>query len=273
MERFLYRLARSRYSQKFVLKGALMFNAWGAPESRPTKDIDLLARMTNRIDVIARVVRDVCSQPVESDGLIFDQESIEGIKIKIKEAADYSGVRVTLNAFLEKARVRLQIDVGFGDVIVPRAEKISYPTILDFPAPNLAGYTRETAIAEKFEAMVKLAQINSRMKDFFDIWLLSRQFDFNGKLFAKAVATTFAKRKTPINPDAVALTQAFGEDAAKKSQWQAFLRRSRIADAPQTFSAVVAAVAAFLLPVAKSIHERKAFDSRWTAPGPWQGRG
>lgn len=268
MERFLYRLSRSPHADRFILKGALMLAAWNAAASRPTRDIDFLARMENTVEAILPVIRDVCKQQVEPDGIVFDEGSIAGVVIK--EDADYEGVRVTFQAHLQNARVPMQIDMGFGDVVFPAAVQTDYPTILDYPAPRLRAYSRETAVAEKFEAMTKLGQLNSRMKDFFDIWLLSRQFDFDGLTLAGAVAKTFANRKTPIDPKPVALTIAFAEDQTKVTQWRGFLRKSRLENAPQELGQVVDALAAFLLPVAEALNESQPFDQFWQAPGTWQ---
>lgn len=270
MERFLYRLAQSPHSHNFILKGALMLTAWRAPASRPTKDIDLLARMDNSVDAVLAIVRDVCGQEVEPDGLVFDAGSLQGMVIK--EDADYEGVRLTFRAYLQNARVQMQIDLGFGDVVFPHPTLTDYPTILDYPAPKLRGYTRETAVAEKFEAMTKLGQLNSRLKDFFDIWLLSRQFDFDGPTLAAAITQTFANRKTPMASRPVALTEAFAEDPVKAAQWRGFLRKSRLESAPKELGQVVQALAHFLLPVADAIHEARPFDQLWQAPGPWRTR-
>ncbi len=152
MERFLYRLAKSPHAEKFVLKGALMFTAWGAPGTRPTKDIDFLAKTNNTIAAVVPLVQSVCGGAVEPDGLVFDAATVEGSVIK--EDADYEGIRVTFVARLQNARVSMQLDLGYGDVIVPGAAKIEYPTILELPAPVLRAYSRETVVAEKFEAMV-----------------------------------------------------------------------------------------------------------------------
>jgi hypothetical protein len=190
----------------------------------------------------------------------------------IKEDADYEGVRLTFRAYLQNARVQMQIDLGFGDVVFPHPTLTDYPTILDYPAPKLRGYTRETAVAEKFEAMTKLGQLNSRLKDFFDIWLLSRQFDFDGPTLAAAITQTFANRKTPMASRPVALTEAFAEDPVKAAQWRGFLRKSRLESAPKELGQVVQALALFLLPVADAIHEARPFDQLWQAPGPWRTR-
>jgi predicted nucleotidyltransferase component of viral defense system len=270
MERFLYRLSQSPHADRFILKGALMLAAWHAPASRPTRDIDFLARIENTVEAILPVIRDVCKQPVEPDGLVFDEGSIAGVVIK--EDADYEGVRVIFRALLQNARVPMQIDMGFGDVVFPAALPTDYPTILDYPAPRLRAYSRETAVAEKFEAMTKLGQLNSRMKDFFDIWLLSRQFDFDGSTLASAVEKTFANRKTPIDPKPIALTSAFVEEPTKGTQWRGFLRKSRLENAPQELGQVVDALAAFLLPVAEALKESRPFDQFWQAPGTWQAR-
>jgi hypothetical protein len=268
MERFLFRLAQSVHSKRFVLKGALMFTAWRAPYSRPTKDIDFLAQMSNRVDVILDAVREICAQPVEPDGLVFDTNSIQGAVIK--EDADYEGVRVTFLAYLQNAKIHMQLDMGFGDVLTPAATLTQYPTILDLTAPQLWAYSRETVIAEKFEAMVKLGQLNSRMKDFFDIWFLTRQFSFDGAVLADAITKTFSHRQTALVATPFALTKAFALDAAKTAQWRGFLRRSRITSTSENFGQVVDALAQFLLPVVRAILDHKVLAAHWNTSGSWQ---
>ena len=267
MERFLFRLSVSPHADGLVLKGGLMLAAWRAPSTRPTKDIDLLARMSNDVDAVVETVKDICAREVDPDGLVFDLKSVQGRVIK--EDADYEGVRVTFLVHLQNARVNMQIDMGFGDVVVPDVMPLDYPTILDHDVPRLNGYSRETTIAEKFETLVKLGQINSRIRDFFDIWLLLRQFDFDGPLLARAIRETFAHRGTAVNPDPVALTAEFAMDTGKMSQWAGFLRKSRIDFAPATLREVVDEIAAFLDPVGRAIVAGEQFTSRWTAPGPW----
>jgi len=269
MERYLYRLSVSEHADRFVLKGALMLRVWDAPASRPTRDIDLLGRIDNSPENLARVVAEVCQAEVEPDGLVFDTSTVKAVRIK--EDADYEGVRVTFQGLLDRARIPMQIDVGFGDVVVPAASAIHYPTLLDFPAPTLKGYPRETVVAEKFEAMVKLGTLNSRMKDFFDIWLISRQFDFDGPLLTRAMESTFRNRNTAIEAVPVALTPAFSESATAATQWRAFLRRTKITNAPEELRDVVIAIAEFLLPVVAGALAR-SFDQEWVAPGPWKDR-
>ena len=168
LERFLYRLGCSPQREQFVLKGALMFTAWQSPFTRPTRDIDLLGRLDNSIEQVVSAIQAICQEPVdEEDGLRFDIESITGERII--EAADYAGVRIRFIAYLGTARIHMQIDVGFGDPLVPGPSPVQLPTILDFPPPELQGYSRESAIAEKLQVMFYLGEVNSRMKDFYDI--------------------------------------------------------------------------------------------------------
>ena len=267
MERFLYRVCRSRHADKFVLKGALMFTAWQAAQFRPTRDIDFLGRTGNDPEEIAAAFRDICRMETEPDGLRFDADSLEANVIK--EDADYEGVRVTFVAYLENARFAMQIDVGFGDVTIPDPSMTDYPTLLDLPAPRLKGYGRETVVAEKFEAMTKLGMLNSRMKDYFDLWSLSRQFDFDGAALAKAFVATFQHRGTPMSAMPTALSPQFAADATKQTQWAAFVRKTRLPDAPSELSAVVDTLGRFLSPVAEAIASRNATSKGWKAPGPW----
>lgn len=269
MERFLYRLSRSVHADKFVLKGALMFTAWQAPVTRPTMDIDLLGITDNRVDAIVALVRAICQQGVEPDGLVFDASGVEGERIV--EDADYAGVRVRFWGTLGAARITMQVDIGFGDVIVPKPEVADYPTILDLPAPHPRGYSRESAIAEKFEAMVKLGVVNSRVKDFFDIWLLSRQFDFDCRTMAQALTETFVTRGTTIPAEPVALACEFSNDASRQAQWRAFIRRSRLQNVPDSFPEIVEAVADFLGPITKALAAGESFQGSWKAPGSWRG--
>jgi predicted nucleotidyltransferase component of viral defense system len=268
IERFIYRLSKSPHADKFILKGALMFSAWCGPASRPTMDIDLLGTIDNRLEVISAAMKDACLMDVEADGISFNAETLE--TVRITEDAEYEGVRVRVYGSLGNARVSIQIDIGFGDVIVPNASTVSYPAILDFPAPELKGYTMESTIAEKFQAMVKLGVLNSRMKDFYDIWVLSRTFDFQGKILAEAVEKTFEKRNTPVTLDAALFDPSFGKDSDKNIQWQGFIRKTKLINAPESFAEVIDAVKRFLEPLAASIVERRTFNSNWIAPGPWR---
>ena len=267
MERFLYRLAQSKHGKKFLLKGALMLRAWGAPLARPTVDIDLLGRTANEIEQLVAAMREVCNQKVADDGLTFDAGSMQGERIA--EEAEYEGVRLTFRANLGNARVPMQVDIGFGDVVVPGPEALEYPTILDFPAAKLQGYPRETAIAEKFHTMVKLGLLNSRMKDYYDIWTLCRQFDFSGPTLADAIRRTFENRDTEVDGSPVGLSEEFARDEAKNKQWQAFVKKLRLDIAPADLADVVAQVSAFLQPITSGLAQGTAIPSKWQAPGPW----
>ena len=267
MERFLYRLSRSPYSRKFVLKGALMLATWKVSPTRPTKDIDLLGRVTNDMEHIVGIVREVCGQVVEPDGLEFDRDSVRGDRIA--QEAEYEGVRVLFRGVLGTARVSMQIDVGFGDTVVPGPVTTDYPTILDLPTPRIQGYTRESVIAEKLHAMARRGLLNSRIRDYFDVWALSRQFDFDGEVLAEAIQEAFARRGIRVDAHLVGLTNQFSEDPAKAAQWRGFLRQIRLDDAPRGLAEVVEAIATFLGPVAEALGERRPFRGRWRAPGPW----
>jgi hypothetical protein len=269
MERFLYRLSMSSYRERFILKGALMLHVWQAPLSRATKDVDLLGRFDNSLESMTRAVREMCETDVEPDGMLFDPGTVRAQRIK--EDADYEGVRVRFVGFLGKAQAPMQIDVGFGDVVTPGSEKITYPSLLDFPAAKLAGYTRETVVAEKFHAMVYLRTANTRMKDFHDVWLLAKHFPFDGQILAKAVSATFAHRDTVIDVNPIAFTPEFTEQATTVAQWTAFRSRLAIDAVPEHLPVIIEALVDFLLPVARACQGAGVapFTERWLPGGPW----
>jgi hypothetical protein len=251
MERFLYRLSVSPHASKFLLKGALLLTAWRAPMSRPTMDIDLLGKTSNEVDDIVNLLKNVAQTNVPDDGITFDLDSFAGSVIR--EDADYSGVRTVFTGHLDAARVTMQIDIGFGDVVTPEPERLAYPTILDFPAPALLGYTRETVIAEKLEALVQLRMLNSRMKDYFDIWILLRHPELDQTVLRAAIERTFKNRKMEIDATPIGLSPQFGTDSAKQTQWRAFLKRSALKDAPEQLSVVVEELRAFFEPIFMSL--------------------
>ena len=268
IERFICRLSKSPSAERFILKGALMFTAWEAPVSRPTKDIDLLGRIDNSIESITAAMKAACMQKVEPDGMAFDAKSVTATTIT--EDADYEGVRVRIQGNLGNARISLQIDIGFGDVVVPEIPMIVYPTILDFPSPELDGYSMKSTIAEKFQAMVQLGILNSRMKDFYDLWLLSRQFDFDGRVLATAIRKTFENRRTDIPIQPTVLQDSFAKNPIKDTQWRTFIRKARLDNAPASFAKAVSAITAFLKPVIAALVAEKDFHKTWEAPGPWR---
>jgi len=268
LERWLARLAASPHADRFVLKGALMLLVWRLPATRPTRDIDLLARTSNDQESIARIMAEICQTPVPDDGLRFDAASMS--TCRIAEDALYEGVRATFTAGIGSTRLPMQIDLGFSDLITPGPERIAFPCLLGHPTPMLNAYNRETAIAEKFHAMVKLGELNSRMKDFFDIWALSTSGSFDGATLFAAIQATFRQRQATIDPHAVCLTAAFGHDPRRQTQWSAFIRRSAIADAPVEFQAVMRDLRTLLLPVAEAAYQQRPFAHQWPIRGPWQ---
>jgi predicted nucleotidyltransferase component of viral defense system len=269
MERFLYRLSRSEYADNFILKGALMFTVWHVHERRTTLDIDFLARFDNQVASIERMIKDVCKTDVISDGLVFDSNSVKGQRIK--EDADYEGVRVKFAGYLQRSRIPMQIDIGFGDRIYPGAKAIEYPAILDFPKPHLKGYPAESVISEKFEAMIKLGVLNSRMKDFYDIWLIMRLFDFDGSKLTEALKRTFAHRKTAFPEDRKLFAEEiYEENSDRQTLWNAFLNKGDIKHAPQKLSSVANEIEHFLLKPLDGVKKDQIFNKKWTAPGPWK---
>lgn len=226
IERFLYRLAQTEYSRSFVLKGAQMMRIWEVPSVRPTMDVDLLGRTGNDIESLQRIVRECCSIDVD-DGVIFDPETVSaGI---IQKSGEYPGVRVTANGLLGKIRLHLQIDIGFGDAVVPGPIEVAFPQLLDLGQPILLGYTPESSIAEKFHAMVNLDMVNTRMKDFYDIWLLLTTLDLDEAILREAIRQTFSQRDTHLPGEVpTALTDAFTDDPTKNLQWKAWLRKNRL---------------------------------------------
>jgi len=267
LERFLYRLGRSPYAPRFVLKGALMLTAWQIPSPRPTRDIDLLGRMENTVEQVASAIEAICQEPVPDDGLRFETEGI--IAERITETANYSGVRLRFAAYLGQARVPMRIDVGFGDPLVPGSSLVQLPTILDFPPPEVQGYSRESAIAEKYQIMVYLGQINSRMKDFYDVWSLAIHFPFEGPTLAEAISETFQSRGTSLSLHPTVFSNAFAVDSEKQVQWEAFRRRLRMEDTPATLQEVVQVIAAFLGPVTEALVTGQPFQQQWELGGRW----
>jgi predicted nucleotidyltransferase component of viral defense system len=267
MERFLYRLAKSPFADRFILKGALLLTAWRAPVARPTMDIDLAGKTNNELEHIRSLVGEVCEFATEPDGIEFPAASIE--VQRIKEDAEYEGVRVRFNATLAKARIPMQIDIGFGDVIVPRPIEIEYPAMLEFPPPVLMAYPKETVVAEKLEALTILGLLNSRIKDYYDIALLARLYPFDGDLLTEAIRSTFRHRGTTIDATPVGLTGAFSADPARAVQWRAFVRRSRF-ESESELDEIVAQVRRFASAPLAATAQGDAFHLKWRPGGPWE---
>ena len=195
LERFLYRLSQTRYRDRFILKGAMLLTKWFEDPLRPTRDLDFLAIGNDDQDEMVRIFKEICDVSY-NDGVVFDQDSIK--VERIREESEYGGLRITATAKIDTAQIRVVIDIAFGDSVEPGLQEMDLPVLLDFPAPHLRAYVPETVIAEKFQAMVMLGRANSRMKDLYDIWVLSRNFEFKGDKLPRAIAATFARRKTEI---------------------------------------------------------------------------
>ncbi|VAW50303.1 FIG00645039: hypothetical protein with HTH-domain [hydrothermal vent metagenome] len=260
MQRLLYRLSLSEYSGQFLLKGALLFWVWNENFHRPTRDIDLLSFGDNDVPHLESVFRQIVSQD-EDDGLAFDVDSVSGVEIK--EDADYSGVRITGFANLKNARIPSQVDIGYGDAVVPAAEEVKLPVYLDLPAPQLKAYPVYAVIAEKFQAMVMLGIANSRMKDFYDIRVIAHTMVLDGNILAQAMKATFETRKTAISTEPFILfSDEFKQDTGKSIQWNAFLNKNNITD-EANFSDVVTEIQEFIEPIHQSISENRSFTMQW----------
>ncbi len=267
-ERFLYRLGKSDQRDAFVLKGATLFLIWQGKLPRPTKDIDLLGYGPIQPKNVAESIRQVCSVKVD-DGVVFDLEGITSEEIR--EEAEYGGIRVRVPASLDGARAPLQIDVGFGDAVDPAPVETDFPAMLETESPRIKAYPPEVVIAEKLQAMVHLGVANSRMKDFFDIWLLSREQTFMMSRMRRAIAGTFKRRKTPLPAEhPTALTTEFLKDKAKIDQWKAFLNRMQLPKDIAEFDEVGDAIARFLMPVIEAIRNDDGEEQEWPPKGTWR---
>ncbi len=262
IERLLYRLSLAEFSKEFVLKGAALFTVWAGAPYRPTLDLDLLAFGEDSEERIADVFHKLCGIEVDiDDGIRFDAGSIR--VEAIRENAEYQGRRVRLVAFLGKAKIPIQVDIGFGDVITPAPEMVDFPTILDLPIPRVRASTRPTVVAEKLHAMTVLGMANSRMKDFFDIHMLAGHFSFDGQELAEAVRATFERRNTLIpTEEPIVFTDEFAYDRMKQTQWNAFIRRIKMTPEIE-FPVILERLRVFLLPVVRSASGQSPTPGQW----------
>lgn len=272
-ERILYRLSLSPYADSFVLKGAQLFSLWTATPHRTTRDLDLLGIGDSTIPHLENIFREICVQPVDpSDGIEFMPDTVRGEEIR--EQAEYNGVRVRVDYMISQAKDALQIDVGFGDTVFPEPEIVEYGSLLDLPAPRLKAYPRESVIAEKFQAMVMLGMANSRMKDFYDLFILASEFEFDGETLLKAVEATFEQRSTNLPSDnPLALTSEFYENPDKLNQWGAFLNRTGLNPADSDLTSVVQLLRDFLMPPVIAKFKEQSFNKVWPPGGPWREKG
>ena len=251
-ERLLHRLSLSPHRNRFVLKGAMLMTTWFDDPHRPTRDMDFLGYGDPAPDAMLVTFREICAIEVD-DGIVFNVDALH-VEL-IREELEYGGLRLRTTGALAGARITVIIDIGFGDAIEPGLDEVNLPVLLDLPQPRLRVYARETVIAEKFQAMVMLGLANSRMKDFYDVWILSRSYEFDDDRLPRAIAATFERRGTAIPLEApLALTQAFAFDSGKQLQWAAFVRDLAI-DIP-ALETVVTDLAGFLMPNARRARER-----------------
>lgn len=248
VERFLVRLAASAYRDRFVLKGAMLYVAWKLDDRRNTMDLDLMGSGNADPAHLAKVIGNICATQTEDDGLSFDGAAVTATAIR--EDAEYDGVRVVAPVALGSMAVRFQIDIGFGDVIVPAPQEAEFPALLAQRGPMVKAYPKETVIAEKVHAMVLLGMANSRMKDYFDIWMLSRSFAFERDLLREAIVSTFARRRTPLPAsEPIGLSVEFARNESKRLQWTGFVKRQRREDSAPDLPEVVDKLRAYLLPL------------------------
>jgi len=262
VERFLHRLAASPHKDRFVLKGAMLMLAWKGTPTRPTRDLDLLGFGEISPQSVTRMIADICADDRVPDGLAFDAASIH--IAPVRENQRYGGLRATFMARLGTALIPCQVDIGIGDAITPGPESIQFPSLIGMPATTLRAYPKVTVIAEKFEAMVQLGITNSRMNDFHDVCTLANTFAFNSQGLAAAILATFERRKTPLPADMpIAFTKEFLEDSAKRTQWNAFVKRFKLLTMPG-LPDVGTFIAAF-----PTLPMNQARDGT-TSPGKWK---
>ncbi len=259
-ERFLYRLISSKYHDNFILKGGVLFYGVHQLKARPTKDIDFLVnglkKDTKKFKI---VISDIINQD-SKDGLAFDPSSLS--LEEIADDAEYNGLRIKVTTYLEKAKINLQLDMGFGDVIFPEPITFNYPSLMDEDAFEINAYSWESVIAEKFEAMVKLGDLNSRMKDFYDITFIIRNHDFEGYYLKEAISKTFTNRGTELKNYTYIFSTEFKNAEEKQTQWLAFIKKSRL-EVEQKFNLIIETLKNFIEPPVLFILNNHTFDRKW----------
>jgi nucleotidyltransferase AbiEii toxin of type IV toxin-antitoxin system len=270
IERLLYRFGRSSYADQFVVKGALLFSLWRDHPHRPTRDLDLLGFGSEDSDRIRLIFADLCALSAgDVDGLIFRPETIQ--VTPIRETQEYGGLRVALWALLGRTRIHVQVDIGFGDVITPGATFADFPSLIGLPPPHVRVYPPETVVAEKYEALVRLGMVNSRMKDFYDLWALAHERAFTGRVLAEAIQATFTRRGAVL-PAVIplALTNTFTTAPATLQLWQAFTSRNKLEPTALNLAEIINALQMFLLPPTQALLATARFEYHWAPGGPWQ---
>jgi predicted nucleotidyltransferase component of viral defense system len=266
IERFLYRVSKSKHAQGLVLKGALLLKTIGIPRARPTMDIDMLRKGKADQATLIALVKDCATLDVEADGLTFLADSV--VAEEITKDSEYKGTRVLMNARMDNVRLRIQIDFGVGDVIVPGPRMIEYPAFLDSDTIQLLAYPVESAIAEKLQAMVALANANSRMKDFYDVWMCSNHLDFSGDTLLNAISATFKNRETPVPAEEFeALTESFVEQ--HRVQWNAFVKKIGEETLTDSLGKIVDEIKIFAMPALISLARGETPRQQWRAGKGW----
>lgn len=268
-ERFLYRLSLSPYAERFVLRGATLFSVWLDTPHRPTRDLDMLALGDSDTESVRALFAQVCTLSVPEDGVTFLPETLR-IEERIEGRA-YKGFHLDIESQLGTARPRLELDLAFGEAVTPNPEEIELPCLLNQPRPKLRAYPRETAIAEKTEALVDLGLLNSRLKDFYDLWFLAETFAFEGTMLSAALSATFTRRGTPFPPAGlpIALTAAFSTDPTKQSQWERFAKKGLSRRPPVSLESTILQLRVFLQPLLVALAEERPFVGSWEPGGPW----
>ncbi len=259
----------SPHADGFILKGAHLFAIWSGVLHRSTRDLDLLCEGDPAIPAVESIFRTVANlSPEPDDGIIFNADMVRGEEIR--EEARYAGVRVQVDYHIARARGKVQVDVGFGDAVTPSPNLMTFPVLLDFPPPQLRAYPCETVVAEKLEAMVILGIRNSRMKDFYDLYVISQLFHFDGELLRQAIEATFHRRQTllPADPP-LALEPEFAIDILKRTQWSAFLRKGTLAVKVISLGEVIEQLRLFLLPPLRSAALNQLFHAAWVPGSGW----
>lgn len=269
IERLLYRISCSAQSDKFILKGAMLFATWTGRPHRPTKDLDLLGFGDASAEQLRNIFSQICQTKVEPDGLEFNSDTIQ--ITEIREEVEYPGQRIRIESKLGNARIKIQIDVGFGDSIVPEPIELDYPTLLDMPSPHIRAYPIETVVAEKLETIVSKGMVNSRMKDFFDLRTMASEFQFDGHHLTEAIRATFTRRRTPIpHSEPAAFTDEFYTNADKQIQWTAFLRTGKLETGLLELAQVTDEIRSFLLEPMVAAANDESFTKNWAPGGPWK---
>ncbi len=268
VERLLYRLTRTPHAGDFLLKGAMLFAVWSPLSHRPTRDVDLLGFGSDDAELIKTVFQTICQTQVEPDGLEFMSATLR--VGTIREDNRYGGLRVSMVAKLGTIRIPVQIDIGYGDAVTPAAETVTFPPLLEFPAPRLRAYPIYTVVAEKFEAIVSIGEANTRMKDFYDLHFLAGQFEFTAEQLAEAIHATFARRRSTLPEDAITITGLSSDFvAARTALWAGFLSRNRLVAPP--LAEVVERIRDFIAPLLNSAAASRL--SHWKPDTGWLYRG